>query len=338
MNINLAMVGSTGAVGQEVLKILNERNVKINSLKLLASKRSAGKTIEFRGEKLVVEEATPDSFENIDVAIFSAGGSISKILGPEAVKRGTVVIDNSNAFRMETDVPLVIPEINPHAIHKHKGLISNPNCSTIQMLVALKPLYDYSKIKKIWVSTYQSVSGTGTKAIKELKELSQNALDGKELNPKVYPKAIAFNVLPHLDVFQPNGYTLEEMKMVNETKKIFEDEEIIVEPTAVRVPVINCHSEAVTIETEKEITPQKARALLDAANGVCVMDNIEELIYPTPLDVAGKDDVYVGRIRKGFIAQNALSMWVVGDNLRKGAALNAVQILEYMIDKECIKW
>lgn len=337
MKIKLAIVGSTGVVGQEILKILDHRKIKIDTLKLLASKHSAGKVIDFRGKKYVVEEAKPESFTDVNVAIFSAGTEVSKSLAKEAVKRGCIVIDNSNAFRMDNDVPLVIPEVNPEAAINHKGIIANPNCSTIQMVVALKPLYDYSRIKNIWVSTYQSVSGTGYKGIDELKRLSHKTLNNEDLNCEVYPKPISFNLIPHIDIFLENGYSREEMKMVNETKKILQDSNIHIEPTAVRVPVLNCHSEAITIETERPITKEKAIELLKKASGITIMDNLEEEVYPTPLDVDGKDNVYVGRIRKALTSEKSLSMWVVGDNLRKGAALNAIQILEFISKKGCLK-
>ncbi|QVK18330.1 aspartate-semialdehyde dehydrogenase [Mycoplasmatota bacterium] len=337
MKINLAIVGSTGLVGQEILKILDQRKIKIDSLKLLASKRSAGKEIDFRGKKYIVEEAKPESFTDVNVAIFSAESDVSKLLAKEAVKRSCIVIDNSNAFRMDNDVPLVVPEVNPEAAFNHKGIIANPNCSTIQMVVALKPLYDFSLIKNIWVSTYQSVSGTGYKGIDELRRLSLKSLNKEDLKSEVYPKPISFNLLPHIDIFLDNGYSREEMKMVNETKKILQDPNIQIEPTAVRVPVLNCHSEAITIETKETITKEIAINLFEKAPGITVMDNLKEEVYPTPLDVNGKDNVYVGRIRKALISKNALSMWVVGDNLRKGAALNAIQILELLSEKGCLK-
>lgn len=329
--VRFAIVGATGLVGQEVLRILEERSVCLDSIQLLASKESVGKSIRFRGEDLLVQEAIPGSFEGIDFAIFSAGTEVSKQLIPEAVQRGTVVIDNSNAFRMETNVPLVVPEVNLHALAGHSGIIANPNCSTAQMIVALKPLHDYTRIRRIWVSTYQSVSGTGIKAVEELKVQALQRLQGEPVTPEVYQKPIAFNLIPQIDIFLENGFTQEEMKLVRETRKILEDEEILVEATAVRVPVLIGHSEAVTIETEEAITPEIARELLREAHGVRVMDTVDEELYPTPLDVAGGDDVLVGRIRQSLFGPNFLSMWIVGDNLRKGAALNAVQILEHLI-------
>lgn len=329
--IRLAVVGATGLVGQEVLQIIEERKLEFDSIRLLASRESAGKTIHFRGEEYSVEEAVPDSFTEVDIAIFSAGTEISKQLIPEAVKRGTAVIDNSNAFRMDEDVPLLVPEVNLHALAAHHGIIANPNCSTAQMVVVLKPLYDYTRIRRIWVSTYQSVSGTGIKAVKELTDQSLQKLQGGEAAPEVYQKPIAFNLIPQIDCFLENGYTQEEMKLVRETRKILEDEEILIEATAVRVPVFVGHSEAVTIETEEPLTPELARELLRRAPGVTVADAVDEGLYPTPLDVAGTDDVAVGRIRQSLQGPNCLSLWIVGDNLRKGAALNAVQILEHLI-------
>lgn len=333
MSIRLAVVGATGLVGQEVLKILDQRGIQVQSLKLLASKKSAGKTIYFRGEKYMIQEATPASFQDVEVAIFSAGTAISKTLIPEAVRRGTVVIDNSNAFRMEPKVPLVIPEVNSHEIEHHQGIIANPNCSTIQLVVALKPIYEYTRIKKIWIATYQSVSGSGQKGMEELLDLSQKSLNNEPCADSLNPHPIAFNLLPQIDIFLENDYTREEMKMVYETKKILADDQICIEATAVRVPVFVGHSEAITIETEDEITPSMARKLLSEAPGLIVLDDPSQNRYPTPRDVANQDHVYVGRIRKSLTAQNGLSMWVVGDNLRKGAALNAVQILEYLVQR-----
>lgn len=331
--IRLAIVGATGLVGQEVLQILKERDVHVDSISLLASRESVGKSIRMHGKTYRVEEARPESFDGIDFAIFCAGSEISKSLIPEVVQRGTVVIDNSNAFRMDPAVPLVVPEVNLHTLWTHKGIIANPNCSTAQMVVVLKALHDYSRIRRIWVFTYQSVSGTGIKAVNELKAQSQQRLWDKPVNPEVYTKPIAFNLIPQIDQFLPNGYTLEEMKLVQETRKIFEDESIIMEPTAVRVPVWVGHSEAVTVETEEPITPEIARRLLTEAYGVKVMDEPAEGVYPTPLDVVGTDDILVGRIRQSLLSPNALNLWIVGDNLRKGAALNAIQILEHLLEK-----
>ncbi len=330
----VAVVGATGAVGQEMIKTLEQRNFPVSEIKLLASSRSAGKRLRFKGEEVVVEELKPESFEGIDIALFSAGGDRSKQFAPEAVKRGAIVIDNSSAFRMEPDVPLVVPEVNPEDVEWHKGIIANPNCSTIQMVVVLKPLYDISRIKRVVVATYQAVSGAGAQAVEELKEQTKAILEGKPVPPpNKIPKQIAFNCVPHIDKFFESGYTREELKMVNETKKIMHDEEIKVSPTCVRVPVFIGHSEAVNIEFESEVTPEQARKSLEEAPGVTVVDDFENLIYPTPIDVAGKDDVLVGRIRRDDTIEYGLNLWIVGDNLRKGAALNAVQIAELLIEK-----
>ena len=333
----VAVVGATGAVGQEMIKVLEQRNFPVSELRLLASARSAGKKLKFKGEEITVEELKPSSFEGIDIALFSAGGDRSKQFAPEAVKRGAVVIDNSSAFRMEPDVPLVVPEVNPEDVDWHKGIIANPNCSTIQMVVVLKPLYDISRIKRVVVSTYQAVSGAGAAAIEELKEQTKAVLEGKSVPPpNKIPKQIAFNCVPHIDKFFPDGYTREEHKMINETKKIMHDDEIKVSPTCVRVPVFIGHSEAVNIEFEKPISVEEARKVLENAPGVTVIDDFENAIYPTPIDVAGKDDVLVGRIRKDDTIENGLNLWIVGDNLRKGAALNAVQIGEVLIERGLI--
>jgi len=327
---NIAIVGATGAVGQTMLKILDERDFPVNSLLPLASARSNGHMVCFRGEKLKVQEATPASFDGIDIALFSAGKTVSLELAPEAVKRGAIVIDNSNAFRMSPDVPLVVPEVNPDHLKNHRGIIANPNCSTIQMVVVLKPIHDAARIKRVVVSTYQAVSGTGLEAIDELKQQLSMILKGEEPKPEVYPHPIAFNVLPHIDAFDDTGYSQEEWKMVNETKKIMGDDSIAVTATTVRVPVLNGHSESINIETEEKLTPDMARELLSKAPGVKVVDEPKSKKYPLPGDVSGRDEVFVGRIREDFSIKNGLNMWVVADNLRKGAALNAVQIAEKM--------
>ncbi len=330
----VAVVGATGAVGQEMIKTLEQRNFPVKRLVPLASKHSAGKKVLFRGQEVKVKELTPESFEGVDIALFSAGGERSKQFAPEAVKRGAVVIDNSSAFRMEPDVPLVVPEVNPDDVEWHKGIIANPNCSTIQMVVVLKPLHDLAKIKRVVVSTYQAVSGAGAAAIEELKEQSRAVLEGKPVPPpQKIPKQIAFNCVPHIDKFFPGGYTREELKMVNETKKIMHDDSIKVSPTCVRVPVFIGHSEAVNLEFERPISVEEAREALRRAPGVKVVDDFENLVYPTPIDVAGKDEVLVGRIRKDDTIENGLNLWIVGDNLRKGAALNAIQIAELLIEK-----
>ncbi|MGX5609156.1 aspartate-semialdehyde dehydrogenase [Bacillus cereus] len=331
---NVAVVGATGAVGTKMLETLEKRNFPINTLKVLASKRSVGNTVEFKGESYVIEEATPESFEGVDIALFSAGGSVSEKLAPEAAKRGAVAIDNTSFFRMHPDVPLVVPEVNPQDIQKHKGIIANPNCSTIQMLVALKSIHDTYKIKRIIVSTYQAVSGTGYKAIEELTHQTEEILSGFPVEAKVYPHQIAFNVLPQIDVFEENGFTKEEMKMINETQKIFGDNSIEVTATCVRVPVLHGHSESVYIETEKPFELSDVREILSNSEGVKVVDNLEKLEYPLPIHAAGQGDTFVGRIRKDLYHPNGLNMWVVSDNLLKGAALNAVQIAEKLINEK----
>jgi len=333
----VAVVGATGAVGQEMLKILEERDFPVSDIRLLASSRSAGKKLCFKGEEVTVEELKPESFEGVDIALFSAGGDRSKQFAPEAVKRGAVVIDNSSAFRMEPDVPLVVPEVNPEDVDWHKGIIANPNCSTIQMVVVLKPLYNISRIKRVVVATYQAVSGAGAQAIEELKEQTKAVLEGKPVPPPVkIPKQIAFNCVPHIDKFFENGYTREEIKMINETKKIMHDDEIKVSPTCVRVPVFVGHSEAVNVEFDSPVSVEEAREALERAPGVKVVDDFKNLVYPMPIDVAGKDEVLVGRIRKDDTIESGLNLWIVGDNLRKGAALNAVQIAELLIQRGLI--
>jgi len=330
----VAVVGATGAVGQEMLKTLEQRNFPVAKLKALASPRSAGKKVKFRGEEITVEELKPESFEGVDIALFSAGGSRSKEFAPEAVKRGAVVIDNSSAFRMDPEVPLVVPEVNPEDVEWHKGIIANPNCSTIQMVVVLKPLHDLAKIKRVVVSTYQAVSGAGAQAIEELKEQTKAILEGRPVPPpNKIPKQIAFNCVPHIDVFFDDGYTKEEVKMINETKKIMHDDSIKVSPTCVRVPVFVGHSESVNLEFERPVTVEEARAALEKAPGVKVVDDFKNLVYPTPIDVAGKDEVLVGRLRRDDTIEHGLNLWIVGDNLRKGAALNAVQIAELLVEK-----
>ncbi len=328
---NVAIAGATGAVGETFLEILAERNFPINELKLLASKRSVGKKLKFKGKEYTVEELTHDSFDNVDIALFSAGGSRSKEFAPSAAKAGAVVIDNSSAFRMDKDVPLVVPEVNPDDAFKHNGIIANPNCTTIIMIVALKPIHDYSPIKTVTVASYQSASGAGASAMRELEEQVKSWAKGEELKVENFQHQLLFNVIPHVDVFTENGYTKEEMKMYNETRKILGDDNIKVSATCVRVPVLSAHSEAVTIQTEKPVSVEKARELLAAAPGVQVLDNPENNEYPMPLFTGGKDDCYVGRIRKDIAIENGLTFWVSGDQLRKGAALNAVQIAELLI-------
>lgn len=338
----VAVVGATGAVGREMVRQLEDRKFPVSDLLLLASSRSAGTTFRFHGEPVEVKEAHPDLFQGIDIALFSAGGKVSKELAPEAVKRGAVVIDNSNAFRMEEEVPLVVPEVNEEEIFKHKGIIANPNCSTIQMVVALKPIRDRFGLERIIVSTYQAVSGAGAKAIAELMEESREILEGREVTPKVLPVAslpvkhqIAFNVIPQIDVFQDNGFTLEEMKMVRETKKIFGDPNIKVSATCVRVPVKTGHSESVYIETVEPIQDlDEIKQLLSEAPGVQVIDQPAEQQYPLAIHAEGKREVFVGRIRRDLYQPNGLHLWIVSDNLLKGAAWNAVQIAERLISRE----
>ncbi len=332
---NVAVVGATGAVGNEMVKILEERDFPVNNLLLLASERSVGIEMAYKGRKIPVSILTENSFAGIDIALFSAGGSISERYAPIAARTGCVVIDNTSFFRMAPGVPLVVPEVNPEAIaqYKQKNIIANPNCSTIQMVVALKPIHDAAKIKRIVVSTYQSVSGTGKKAIAELLDQTRAILSEDKPEVKIYPHQIAFNCLPQIDVFLENGYTKEEMKMVNETKKIFNDPDIAVTATTVRVPVFYSHSEAVNIETKEKITPGEVRNLLAAAPGVALLDNPTERLYPLAIKAAGRDETFVGRIREDESIENGINMWIVSDNIRKGAALNAVQIAEILIQK-----
>ncbi len=331
---NIAVVGATGAVGEQMIECLEERNFPVGNIKYLASSRSAGQILEFSGKPVMVEELKHDSFEGIDIALFSAGGDRSREFCPSAAKAGAVCIDNSSAWRMDPDVPLVVPEVNSHVIaqYRKKGIIANPNCSTIQMMVALKPLHDYAAIKRIVVSTYQAVSGTGKKAIDELSKQVGELLNGRPAEVKVYPHQIAFNCLPQIDSFESNGYTREEMKMVFETRKIMETE-IGVTATTVRVPVFYGHSESVNIETGRKITVAKAMELLKNAPGVELVDDVANGVYPMPLDATGQDLTLVGRIREDESIENGLNLWVVADNIRKGAATNAVQIAEILIGK-----
>ncbi len=332
---NVAVVGATGAVGNEMVETLEQRKFPVKKLTLLASSRSVGKTLTYKGHDVKIEELKEDSFKDIQIGLFSAGGSISEKFAPIAAAAGCVVIDNTSAWRMDPDVPLVVPEVNEHAIKDYtkKGIIANPNCSTIQMVVALKPLHNAAKIKRIVVSTYQAVSGTGKKAIYELEQQVLAIYNNKPVEKKVYPYQIAFNCLPQIDVFLDNGYTKEEMKMVNETKKILEDESIQVTATTVRVPVFYSHSESVNIEFEKDLSPEEARKILKKAPGVKVVDDPSKKIYPLAIDAAGRDETFVGRIRRDESVAHGLNLWVVADNIRKGAALNAVQIAEVLIKK-----
>ncbi len=327
----MAIVGATGAVGEEMRLVLEERKFPVEKLSLFASARSAGKEYEFRGEKVVVQELKDNSFTKIDIALFSGGDEVSQHFAPLAVEQGAVVIDNGKYFRMDPEVPLVVPEVNPDDLKWHKGLIANPNCSTIQMVVALKPIYDAAGIERVVVATYQSVSGTGKEAIEELKNQTASIASGQEFEIKAYPYQIAFNLLPHIGSFTENGYTTEEMKMLNETRKILGDNRIRVAATTVRVPVYRAHSEVVQVETKEKISVQRAREVLGVFPGIKVIDNPEKLEYPLPLFAEGKDEVFVGRIREDISTEKGLVMWVVADNLRKGAALNAVQIAEQLI-------
>lgn len=329
----VAILGATGLVGREFIKVLEQRDFPVAEVRLLASERSAGRTMAFKGEELPVEEAGEHSFDGIDLALFSAGASASRHFAPIAVDAGAVVIDNSSAWRMEPDVPLVVPEVNGDDAQSHKGIIANPNCSTIQMVVALYPIHRVSRIKRIVVATYQSVSGTGSQAVEELLSQTRAILEGGRANPEVYPHQIAFNLIPEIDVFLEDGYSKEEWKMIHETRKIMHEPNLPVSATTVRVPVLVGHSEAVTVELERRMTPEEAREILKSAPGVQVLDRVSEHVYPTPVHVAGRDEVFVGRIRQDASHPNGLVMWVVADNLRKGAALNAVQIAEYMIAK-----
>lgn len=334
---NTAIIGATGAVGQEFLRLIEERNFPFGELKMLASSRSAGKTINFMGRAYTVEETTEKSFDGVQIALF-AGGAASKLFAPAAVKAGAVVIDNSSNFRMDPNVPLVVPEVNPQAIARHKGIIANPNCSTIIMVMALKPLYNISKIKRVVVSTYQAVSGAGREGMDELKNQLEALARGEEVQAKVLPVAkldkhyqIASNLLPQIDVFMDNRYTKEEMKMVDETRKIMEDDALRVTATTIRVPVYRSHAESVNVEFADDVSVDAARQALEQFPGVIVRDNPAEMIYPQPLETSGKDAVEVGRIRKDFSIEHGLNLWVCGDQIRKGAALNALQIAEYMI-------
>lgn len=334
---NVAIVGATGMVGQEFIKVLQQRNFPISSIRLYASDRSAGKKLFFGHKEIEVQETNPDSFQGIDIALFSAGAEISRHFSPMAAKSGALVIDNSAAFRMDPKVPLVVPEVNPEDIKWHQGIIANPNCSTIQMVVALYPLHKVNPIKRIVVSTYQSVSGTGAAAVEELTTQAKLVLEGQNVVPHVYPHQIAFNLLPEIDVFLDNGYTKEEWKMVEETRKIMHAEDIAVSATCVRVPVFIGHSEAINIEFTDPMSPEEARNILAQAPGVKVLDDPSVSLYPQPWLAAGTDYVYVGRVRADASHPRGLVMWVVADNIRKGAALNAVQIAEEAIKRDWVK-
>ncbi|KAF1681196.1 aspartate-semialdehyde dehydrogenase [Bacillus mexicanus] len=334
--LHVAVVGATGAVGQQMLKTLEDRNFEMDTLTLLSSKRSAGTKVTFKGEELTVQEASPESFEGVNIALFSAGGSVSQALAPEAVKRGAIVIDNTSAFRMDENTPLVVPEVNEADLHEHNGIIANPNCSTIQMVAALEPIRKAYGLNKVIVSTYQAVSGAGNEAVKELYSQTQAILNQEEIEPAIMPVKgdekhyqIAFNAIPQIDKFQDNGYTFEEMKMINETKKIMHAPELQVAATCVRLPVQTGHSESVYIEVDRDdATVEDIKNLLKEAPGVTLQDDPSQQLYPMPADAVGKNDVFVGRIRKDLDRANGFHLWVVSDNLLKGAAWNSVQIAE----------
>ncbi|APH68573.1 aspartate-semialdehyde dehydrogenase [Bacillus spizizenii] len=334
--LHVAVVGATGAVGQQMLKTLEDRNFEMDTLTLLSSKRSAGTKVTFKGEELTVQEASPESFEGVNIALFSAGGSVSQALAPEAVKRGAIVIDNTSAFRMDENTPLVVPEVNEADLHEHNGIIANPNCSTIQMVAALEPIRKAYGLNKVIVSTYQAVSGAGNEAVKELYSQTQAILDQEEIEPAIMPVKgdkkhyqIAFNAIPQIDKFQDNGYTFEEMKMINETKKIMHMPDLQVAATCVRLPIQTGHSESVYIEVDRDdATVEDIKNLLKEAPGVTLQDDPSQQLYPMPADAVGKNDVFVGRIRKDLDRANGFHLWVVSDNLLKGAAWNSVQIAE----------
>ncbi len=335
--INIAILGATGRVGAELLAVLEERNFPVGVLRLLASSRSKDASLSFNGTSYPVEEATPESFNGIDIVLASAGEEISKRLAPAAVAAGACVIDNSNAFRMDPEVPLVVPEVNAKALHNHKGIIANPNCSTAQLVVILKPLHDAAGLKRVIVTTYQSVSGAGKEAIDELEHQTRAIMNNEDYTPLVFQHQIAFNLIPQIDKFLDNGYTKEEMKLVNESRKMLDLPELPITATAVRVPVVIGHSESVTIDFEKPLSPVEARQILATSPAVEVWDSPAEGIYPTPVEAAGADPVYVGRIRHDTSSPNGLNLWVVADNLRIGAALNAVRIAEYLVEHNLLK-
>lgn len=333
----VAVAGATGAVGEQIINLLETRNFPIKQLKLLSSARSAGTRLPFKGQEITVEEAKPESFEGVEIALFSAGGEVSKALIPQAIERGAICIDNTNAYRMDPDTPLVVPEVNIDKINGHRGCIANPNCSTIQLVAAMKPLYDRYGISRVIVSTYQAVSGAGAKAIDELLRQTRLALEGEDVHPDILPVGslpvkhqIAFNAIPQIDKFLENGYTNEEMKMIRETKKILDDDRIEVTATCVRIPVVNGHSESVYLELKEDFKMEEVRRLLGAAPGVVLQDDPEGQVYPLATEAAGKPDVFVGRLRRDLANKRGLNLWIVSDNLLKGAAWNAVQIAEYI--------
>jgi len=327
----VAVVGATGMVGHEMVEILQERKFPVKELRLFASERTAGETVDFQDRSLTVKLLDREAFEGVDLALFSAGEEVSRAYAPVAASSGAVVIDNSAEWRMKPDVPLVVPEVNPDAALSHHGIIANPNCSTIQMVVALKPLHDAARIRRIVVSSYQSVSGTGKEAMDELMEQTRALLSFRDVVPRVYPFQIAFNLLPQIGLFDEQGSSTEEAKLANETRKILGEDGIRIAATTVRVPVFRCHSESVNIETEKKLSANEARAILATAPGVILYDDPQRRIYPTPVDASGKDAVYVGRVREDTSVESGLNLWIVADNLRKGAALNAIQIAERLL-------
>ncbi|MGG5252897.1 aspartate-semialdehyde dehydrogenase [Neobacillus sp. SM06] len=343
--LHVAVVGATGAVGQQMIQTLVNRNFPFKKLTLLSSARSAGKKVNVNGEEYTVQEATPEGFEGVDIALFSAGGGVSKQLAPEAVKRGAIVIDNTSAFRMDPEIPLVVPEVNESDLHHHNGIIANPNCSTIQMVVALEPIRQKYGLKKVLVSTYQAVSGAGAVAIEELREQTNAIMNNESFEPKILPVRsdekhyqIAFNAIPQIDKFQENGFTFEEMKMINETKKIMHMPELPVAATCVRLPVEVGHSESVYFELEAEgVTAAEIKALLNSSPGIVLQDEPDQQIYPMPANCVGKNDVFVGRIRKDLDEERGFHMWVVSDNLLKGAAWNSVQIAESLLSLGLVK-
>jgi len=334
-NIKVAILGATGAVGTEIINLLGDRNFPLAQLKLLASSRSAGKTLDFKGQSIEIEAVNEESFNDIDIVLASAGGSTSKAWADTIVKAGAVMIDNSSAFRMNPDVPLVVPEINPQAAANHKGIIANPNCTTILMGVAIYPLHLTQKIKRIIVSTYQSASGAGARAMEEVKTQAQAILNGETPQPEILPYPLAFNLFPHNSPLLDNNYCEEEMKMVNETKKIFGDDDVKISATCVRVPVLRAHSEAINLEFDQPFSINKAREIIAQADGVKLIDDWANNYFPMPIDATGKDDVLVGRIRQDISNPNSIELWLCGDQIRKGAALNAVQIAELLLEK---KW
>ncbi len=335
--INVAILGATGAVGQELLKLLKERNFPVGRLKLLASPRSAGSKINFGGEELVVEAVNEQSFTNIDIVLASAGGSTSKAWAAKAVEAGAVVIDNSSAFRMNPDVPLIVPEINPEAAAKHQGIIANPNCTTILMGMAIYPLHQIKPLERIVVSTYQSASGAGARAMEEVKTQARAILDGQTPPAEIFPYPLAFNLFPHNSPLNPEGYCEEEMKMINETRKIFDEPELRLSATCVRVPVLRAHSEAINLEFKSPISVDRAREILTAAPGVKLIEDWQANYFPMPIDASGQDDVLVGRIRQDLSHPCGLELWLCGDQIRKGAALNAIQIAELLVEKNLLR-